>query len=46
MNQPLKVVEAAERFGNGHAAFRVVRSSADLMAFELIIRNDVPTDIL
>jgi hypothetical protein len=42
----LKAVEAAERLGNGHAAFRVVQSSAGVEARELLTRDDLPINLV
>jgi len=43
-----KAVEAAEKLGEGHAAFRIGRSSADhrLEARELISRDDLPINLV
>jgi hypothetical protein len=43
-----KAVHVAERLGEGHAAFRIVRSSADghLEATELLSRDDLPVNLV
>jgi hypothetical protein len=41
-----KAVEAAEKFGDGCAAFRIVRSSAGLEAKELLCRYDLPVHVI
>jgi hypothetical protein len=42
----LKAVEAAERLGNGHSAFRVVQSSTGIEAREPLSRNDLPINLV
>ncbi len=42
-----KAVDAAERLGEGHAAFRIARSSTgDRIARELISRDDLPINLV
>jgi len=41
-----KAVEAAERLGEGHAAFRMVRSTAGNEARERLSRDDLPINIV
>jgi hypothetical protein len=41
-----KAVETAENFGEGHAAFRMVRSSIGLEAREFLSRDDLPVHIV
>jgi hypothetical protein len=40
-----KAIDIAETFGEGHAAFRMFRSSAGLEAQELLNRDDLPVNV-
>jgi hypothetical protein len=40
-----KAVEAAERLGEGYAAFRLVNSNSGTHPFELISREDLPISV-
>jgi hypothetical protein len=42
----LKAVEAAEKLGNGHAAFRMVQTSAGVEAREPLSRDDLPINLV